>query len=228
MDILLLAGLWLQHSAWREVVTELCRLGHNPRPIALPGVDDGSTSATLHDQLDVVVAAIDQSDRPMVVGHSAACTLAWMAADRRPELVSKVALIGGFPATDGENYADFFEVTDGAMAFPGWEPFEGADSADLDEETRDTIASNAIPVPEGVSAGIVTLTDPRRFQIPTVIICPEFTAEQAQGWIDGGEVPELAAADSLSFADIETGHWPMVSAPVELARVLHAAASGDA
>jgi pimeloyl-ACP methyl ester carboxylesterase len=63
----------------------------------------------------------------MVVGHSAACTLAWMAADRRPDKVGAVVLIGGFPATDGDAYADFFETVDGVMAFPGWGPFEGAD-----------------------------------------------------------------------------------------------------
>jgi pimeloyl-ACP methyl ester carboxylesterase len=55
-----------------------------------------------------------------VVGHSAACTLAWLAANARPEKVAKVALIGGFPSADGERYADFFEPKDGVMAFPGW------------------------------------------------------------------------------------------------------------
>ena len=34
--------------------------------------------------------------KPLVVGHSAACTLAWLAADARPEKVAGVALIGGF------------------------------------------------------------------------------------------------------------------------------------
>jgi hypothetical protein len=39
--------------------------------------------------------------------------------------VAKVALIGGFPSTDGETYANFFEPVAGAVAFPGWGPFEG-------------------------------------------------------------------------------------------------------
>ena len=227
MDVLLVAGLWLRHSIWDDVAVELERHGHRPRPIALPGVDDGSTATTLADQLDAVVAEIDRSERPMVVGHSAACTLAWMAADRRPDQVSMVALIGGFPATDGETYADFFETTDGAMAFPGWEPFAGADSADLDEATRDEIASGAVPVREGVSKGIVNLTDPRRFDVPTLVICPEFTPDQAKRWIDGGDVPELAAAKRLTLVDMDTGHWPMVTASSELARILSDAAGGN-
>lgn len=220
MDMLLIAGLWLRHSIWNEVGEELQKLGHRPIPVALPGVDDGSTTATLDDQLEAVLTAIDSAERPVVVGHSAACTLAWMAADRRPEQVSMIALIGGFPATAGEAYADFFEPVDGVMPFPGWEPFEGADSADLDDRARSQIESGAVPVPGGVSRGTVTLSDERRFEVPTLIICPEFTVEQAKGWIGGGEVPELAKATQLSFVDIGTGHWPMVTAPVRLAAML--------
>ncbi|MEZ5176150.1 MAG: alpha/beta hydrolase [Acidimicrobiia bacterium] len=225
MDVLLIAGLWLRNTVWNGVAGELERLGHRPVPVALPGVDDGSTTATLADQLDAVVAAIDGADRPMVVGHSAACTLAWMGVDRRPDQVGMVALIGGFPAASGDTYADFFEPVHGVMAFPGWGPFEGADSADLDAEARTALASDTVPVPERVSRGVVSLTDDRRFQVPTVVICPEFNPEQAKGWIAGGDVPELAAAKHLSFVDIDTGHWPMVTAPAELAAVLSDAAS---
>jgi pimeloyl-ACP methyl ester carboxylesterase len=173
-----------------------------------------------------MLAAIDASSgKPMVVGHSAACTLAWLAADARPEKVAKVALIGGFPSAAGEPYADFFETKDGVMPFPGWGPFEGPDSADLDEEARRRIASAAIPVPEGVAKGVVHLADERRFDVPVVLVCPEFTPAQAQGWIGAGEVPELAKAKHLDFADIDSGHWPMVSKPMELARLLAAAAA---
>ena len=135
-----------------------------------------------------------------------------------------LALIGGFPAADGASYADFFELKDGAMPFPGWGPFEGPDSADLDEEARQSIASAAIPVPEGVAKGVVRLTDERRFDVPVLLVCPEFTPAQAQEWIDAGEVAELAKAKHLDFVDIDSGHWPMATKPVELAQLLAAAA----
>jgi pimeloyl-ACP methyl ester carboxylesterase len=226
MDILLAAGLWLDASAWDDVASALEPLGHRPVPITLPGQGDGATSATLDDQVAAVLAAVDSaSGRPMVVGHSAACTLAWLAADARPERVAKVALVGGFPTGDGQPYADFFEVRDGVMPFPGWEPFEGPDSADLDEEARRRIAAAAIPVPEGVARGVVRLTDERRFDVPVVVVCPEFTPAQARGWIDAGDVPELARAKHLDLVDIDSGHWPMVSRPAELARLLAAAAT---
>jgi pimeloyl-ACP methyl ester carboxylesterase len=135
--------------------------------------------------------------------------------------------IGGFPSGDGKPYADFFEPEDGVMSFPGWGPFQGPDSADLDEDVRHSLASAAIPVPEGVTRGMVRLADERRFDVPAVLVCPEFTPAQAQEWIGAGEVPELARAKHLDLVDIDSGHWPMISKPVELARLLAGAAAGD-
>ncbi len=216
MDILLIAGLWLDGSAWDDVAAELESLGHRPVPLPPP-----AASATLDDQVAAVLAAVDSaSGKPLVVGHSAGCTLAWLAADARPEKVAKVALIGGFPTADGELYADFFEMEDGVMPFPGWGPFEGPDSADLDEDARRSFASAAIPVPEGVARGVVRLADERRFDVPVVLVCPEFTPAQAQEWIAAGETPELAKVKHLDLVDIDSGHWPMVTKPVELAGLL--------
>ena len=227
MDMLLIAGLWLDGSAWDDVVPALTELGHRPVPLTLPGQGDGSPSATLDDQVAAVVAAIDSAEgKPLVVGHSAACTLAWLAADARPEKVAKVALVGGFPAADGNRYAAFFDVVDGVVPFPGWGPFEGPDSDDLDEEARNAIAAKAIPVPEAVATGVVRLTDERRFDVPVVVVCPEFGPDQAREWIDAGDVPELSRAKHVEFADIDSGHWPMTSKPAELARLLAATAEG--
>jgi pimeloyl-ACP methyl ester carboxylesterase len=217
MDIVLIGGLWLNGSIWADVARELAALGHRGLPVTLPA----SRTATLRDQVAAVLATVDSATgRPLVVGHSAACSLAWLAADARPGKVGKVALIGGFPSADGEKYADFFEISDGVMPFPGWGPFEGPDSADLDEPARNRIVSEAIPVPEGVARGVVRLTDERRFDVPVVVVCPEFSPAQAKEWIDGGDVPELARAKHLEYVDIDSGHWPMVSRPAELARLL--------
>ncbi|MCX5399214.1 alpha/beta fold hydrolase [Streptomyces sp. NBC_00102] len=226
MDILLIAGLWLDGSAWDDVVPELTALGHRPVPLVLPGQGDGNTLATLDDQLAAVLAAVDAAPgKPLVVGHSAASTLAWLAADARPEKVAGVALIGGFPAADGRAYADFFAIEGGVMPFPGWGPFEGADSADLDQEARHRFASAAVPVPEGVARGAVRLTDERRFDVPVVVVCPEFTPSQAKEWIAAGESADLARVSRLEYVDLDSGHWPMVTRPRELARVLAEAAS---
>jgi pimeloyl-ACP methyl ester carboxylesterase len=219
MDILLVAGLWLDASVWGNVAGQLEARGQHAVPVALPGQGDGNASATLADQSAAVVAAVDAAaGRPMVVGHSAACSLAWLAADARPAKISKVVLIGGFPAPAGHAYFD--AALDGAMPFPGWDEFEGPDSADLDDAAKRDIASGAIPVPEGVIRGVISLTDERRYDVPVVLVCPEFSPGQAREWIEQGHVPELAKASDVSFVDIDSGHWPMISAPAELARLL--------
>lgn len=143
-----------------------------------------------------------------------------LAADARPEKVAKVALIGGWPAGDGEPYADLFEPRDGVMAFPGWGPFEGPDSADLDGPARHRFASAAIAVPEGVTKAVVRLADERRYDVPVALVCPEFTPAQARELLDAGELPELAKARHLELVDIDSGHWPMITQPVRLARLL--------
>lgn len=221
MDVILLGGLWLTPDVWREVAEGISARGHRAVPVALPGQGDGNEAATLADQLAAAVTAVDAAEgRALVVGHSAASTLAWLAADRRPEQVAGVGLIGGFPSSDGSAYADFFEPVDGLMDFPGWAPFEGPDSVDLDESTRAAMETAMVPVPVGVSRGIVEYADPRRTTVPVTLICPEFGPDDAREWIAAGDVPELSAVDALDYVDIDSGHWPMVSAPQALATII--------
>ena len=152
------------------------------RPIALtlPGQGDGNAGASLADQLAYLLAAIDASQHPVLVGHSAASTLVWMAASHRPARVRGVIMIGGFPAAGGEAYADFFPVHEGVMPFPGWEAFEHADVADLDVHDREELRAVMDPVPEGVATGEVTYKDEQRFSIPVGVVCPEFSTEDAK------------------------------------------------
>ena len=217
---MLIAGLWLPATAWDRTIDELARLGHQAVAVALPGVDDGSTTATLDDQLTAVLDVVDGLDRPFVVGHSAASTLAWLVADRRPEAIAGAALLGGFPGAPDTTYAAFFPIADGVMHFPGWDPFEGPDSDDLDATTRAAITASAVPVAAGVANGAVVLRDERRYDVPLTVICPEFSPDDVREWMDGGDLPELSAARAVTLVDLETGHWPMFSAPGLLARTI--------
>ena len=218
MNFVLLPGMWLPGSVWKPVTAHLTGLGHRATALTLPGQGDGDPSATLNDQVSAVVAAVD--DAPggaVVVGHSAAASLAWMAADRRPETVRTVVLVGGFPEADGELYFGAFAPVDGLVPFPGWEPFEGPDAADLDQRQRAAFSAQVVGVPETVTHGTVRLTDPRRYEVPVVLVCPEFTPDEAREWIAAGE---LAVSSRVEFVDINSGHWPMVTRPVELAEIL--------
>lgn len=230
MHLILAPGLWLDGAIWTETATHLERRGHSTDALTLPGQGDGRTDATWEDQRAAVLAAVDRAaDGPVwVVGHSAAAGLAWAAADARPERLAGVAMIGGFPVPDGETYAAFFPCAGGVMPFPGWDPFEGPDSDDLDAPAREGIAARAVAVPEAVAHGVVRLGDERRFDVPVALVCPEFSPAEAQASIDAGEQPELAAARRLTLWDLDSGHWPMVSCPARLATVLADAAEATA
>jgi pimeloyl-ACP methyl ester carboxylesterase len=138
--------------------------------------------------------------------------------------VTGVALIGGFPTTEGGSYADFFEPTGDHVPFPGWEPFAGPDSDDMSPELKAEVAAGSHPVPVGVTRGTVHWTSEARHDVPLTLICPEFSPAEAQEWIDGGDVPELAAATRLELVDIASGHWPMFTQPKALAALIDEAA----
>lgn len=217
-DFVLIQGLWLRPQVWADVERELVALGHRARAVDLPI----GTDATLDDQVEAVLAAVDAADDPVVVGHSAAASLAWIAVDRRA--LTRVVLIGGFPTADGEVYASFLPSTGAPIPFLGWEQFEGPDSADLDAPTRARMASAMVAVPDGVAQGTVRLANERRYRTPVTLICPEFSPNDARDWIASGDLPELAKAEQLTFVDLDSGHWPMVSQPRALAEALAAAA----
>ena len=110
------------------------------------------------------------------------------------------------------------------MPFPGWEAFEGPDAADLDPVARTRFVDESVPVPAGVARGTVRLSDEQRFTVPATLVCPEYSPDQARAWVAEGELPELERAADVSYANIDSGHWPMITRPGELARLLDTAA----
>jgi len=111
VDIVLVAGLWLDGSAWDAVVPALEALGHRPVPLTLPGQGDGRRSATLGEQVAAVLAAVDAATgKPLVAGHSAACTLAWLAADARTGAADLAALGQLYARTQSGRRVDLIKL----------------------------------------------------------------------------------------------------------------------
>ena len=156
----------------------------------------------------------------MVVGHSAAATLAWVAADARPEVVTRVVMVGGFPVADGAAYFDAVEPVDGTVVWPGWQAFAGPDSDDMDDAAKQLMDTHLHPVSSAITHARVSLADQRRHRVPITLVCPEFSVEDAKEWVASGQLTEFEKADHLDFVDIDSGHWPMYSKPVEFAALL--------
>ncbi len=227
-DIVLVPGLWLDSSTWDAVVPPLEQAGHRVTALTLPGMgsrDADRSAVTLQDHVDAVVAAIDAADQPaVVVGHSMGAGVAHAAADARPAKVARLVLVGGFPGDDGSPLAKGFG-TDGAdLPFPGWDAMDEADVRDLDDATRAAVQDRMRPSPARLTTDVLHLRDDRRHQVPVTMVCPEFTPDQARAWVASGDVPELSATADVEYVDLDSGHWPQVTRPRELAEAIAGAA----
>ncbi|GAB3191032.1 alpha/beta fold hydrolase [Nesterenkonia suensis] len=229
MRFILIPGLWLAADSWGTVPDLLRESGHEVHALTLPGLescDARRAGLGLDDHLGAVLAAVEEGPEPaVVVGHSAAATLAYLAADARPDSVARTVMIGGMPATEGRPFLEGFAADGDDVPFPGWEGFEPADVRDLDDDARARLEEMMRPSPAGVLEAIVTYRDRRRHQVPVTLVCPEFSVEDARGWMAAGVMPELAAGDDVELVDIDSGHWPQFTRPAELAARLAAAGS---
>ena len=231
MDIILVPGLWLDGSSWERVVPVLERAGHRAHPLTLPGMesrDADRSRITLRDHVGAVVAAIDAcgAGKVAVVGHSGGCGIAYAAVDARPDRVARAVYIGGFPTGEGDTIADEFPARNGEVPLPDWSDFEEGDLVDLDDELRAAFRARAIPSPAGVIGEPQRLFDERRYDVPVTVVATEFTSEMLRGWIERGLVPvrELTRIRGVEYLDLPTGHWPQLTRPEELGRVIVASA----
>jgi len=226
MNIILIPGLWLDATTWRAVTPLLERAGHTTRALTLPGMesrDADRSQVTLADQVAAVVDAIDAVDRPvLLVGHSLGAAIGHAAIDARPDRVAHHVQIGGFPSGPGESLMAGM-VPDGAteVPMPDWvEAGEEANVSDFDADALARFYAEAIPAPARVLTDPVVLTDERRHRVPVTAVCPEYTSADLREWIAEGHLPELSAADSVGFVDLPGGHWPQLTQPEALARVI--------
>jgi pimeloyl-ACP methyl ester carboxylesterase len=233
MDIILVPGFWLDASSWSEVAPALEQAGHRVRALTLPGLESADADRSdigLRDQVDAVIAAVDEVGGPVVlVGHSGGGAIAHAVSDARPGLVARVVYVDSLPLGDGQVINDELPVVDGDIPLPDWSVFGEEDLRDLDEELREAFRARAVPEPKGVACDPQVLADERRYDVPATIIACEFSSEQLRDWMAQGEpyVAELAAMNDVEYVDLPTGHWPQFTKPAQLAQVILAAVERD-
>jgi len=99
-----LCGAW----CWQLFEPELARLGHRAHALDLPIEDP---EAKLDDYADAVVAAVEDLDRPWLVGHSMGGLVVPRVALQRP-VAGLIFLCAGFPPTNEAEYEEDLAARD--------------------------------------------------------------------------------------------------------------------
>lgn len=229
-NFVLVAGAWLGAWAWDEVVPELRAAGHGTHALTLSGLGErqGLPAGQQTHVRDVVdeVERLDLRD-VVLVGHSYAGIPVGQAAERIGDRLARVVFVDASIPAQGESFASRWWQGSGVLeaeieANGGfWAPLtaEGFDGQGLTDEQVGRIVKGAVPHPGA------TLTEPAALERPL----GELSATYIKCLLDGPEptddVAALLTGTRWELVEMNTGHWPMLSEPRELARILHRAAA---
>lgn len=236
----LVSGPFTGGWVWQEVADRLRTAGAEVVPVALTGMVDGPAGGPetdLETHVADVLRAIDASGAAEVVlvGHDYGIHPVLGAADRRPERVARVVYLdAGLPMDGDAALALVPEGTveqDGFVAPPageGWGRWGSLDGIPADALAR--LDRLAVPQPAR------TLTQPLRlagspFDRPTTgVLCTANGSGIAMVELlvaSGPPAFRVLADPRVGFIELATGHWPMLSAPGELAEALLRAAADE-
>ena len=229
--VVLVPGFWLGAWAWDDVVGPLRAAGLVPHAMTLPGlasVDDDRSVVTLEDHVRYVVHLVESlPPGVLLVGHSGGGALVGEVVDRVPERVRRAVYVDSGPLEDGA--ALFPDLPPGAVEIPlpAWADLEaaGTSAEGLDDAMRAEFRVRAVPHPAGPAREPVRVSNPRRLAVPVTAICSSLPSQVLRTLAHPGPPLRTELGDfDVTYVDVPTGHWPMLSRPAELAAAIIAAA----
>ncbi|MGW7310849.1 alpha/beta hydrolase [Streptomyces sp. NPDC054835] len=236
----LVSGPFTGGWVWGEVADRLRDAGAEALPVGLTGMVDGppgGPETDLETHVADVVRAIDAcgASEVVLVGHDYGIHPVLGAADRRPGRVARVVYLdAGMPGDGDAALALAPEGTverDGFVAPPsgeGWRRWGSLDGIPAEALAR----LDRLSVPQPAR----TLTQPLRlagspFDRPTTgVLCTANGSGIAMVELlvaTGPPAFRVLADPRVGFLELGTGHWPMLSAPGELAGALLRAAADE-
>ncbi|MEU0913174.1 alpha/beta hydrolase [Streptomyces althioticus] len=251
----LVPGMFTGAHVWQETADRLTAAGAEAHAVRLTGLDAALRPAggdvDLETHIADVVAVIDSlgaTGRKLVLaGHDYGIHPALGAADRRAERVDRIVYLdSGMPrdgvpamaAVPGRSLRGRTAGGDGSFTsgdvlpppaaseeWRRWGSTEGVPGPALDRLT-----AMAAPQPTATLLQPLRLTGAADAVAATGILCTGNGAsiEMVQMMVDRGDPALRELADArVTFFELPTGHWPMLSLPAELADVLRRAAAGE-
>ena len=223
----LVPGAWLGAWAWREVTPLLEKQGHSAYPVTLTGMGERVHLATkdvgmetaIQDVLNVI--KYNDLDEFVLVGHSFAGKVAASVADRVHESVQKVIYVDAFrpervtmPQGAFDPTREFGPPPQGGFAIPLTGEIIDRIGKDVVGSNRRWMTSMATPWPIKLASDPITLSKNYDDVKEAYVFCS----------LSGDPVDEIIAGKwgklEGPYEVMETGHWPMISRPAELAESL--------
>ena len=245
--IVLVGGAWIGAWAWRDVERDLRGRGHDVHSATLTGLGDRVHLARPDVDLDThvtdLVNLIEYADlhNVVLVGHSYAGLVVTGAADRIPDRIAHIVYVDTGPVPSGMGMLDFFgdaapaieqQVAEGG---DGWrlpaptveQQSEGASVRGIGDVAKAWYEAKRTPQPFGTYRQPSSLSSTAVFDLPrTAILCDDgkqvfaMAKEMSESGAPLGPLAEMVG-DNWNIVELDTGHWPMFSAPAELAAALH-------
>ncbi|MGW4138730.1 alpha/beta hydrolase [Streptomyces mirabilis] len=249
---ILVAGAHTGSWIWQAVADRLRESGAPAYPVTLTGMGDRGHAAgpdtDLETHIHDLLRVIDRTDAAEVVlvGHCYGIYPVLGAADRRPERIARIVHLDAGMPQDGDQALTLVPdhaVRDRLLHRAGpadddwrippptlgeWQRWGSVGG--LPPTVLARLATRAVPQPVG------TLTQPLRLstavsELPrTGVLCTANGSSIAmvEALVGLGDPRFQVLTDPrVSFFELDTGHWPMLSRPDEVAETLMRAAAGE-
>ncbi|MFZ0830120.1 MAG: alpha/beta hydrolase [Thermoplasmata archaeon] len=226
-QFVLIPGAWLGAWAWKNVTPVLEKQGHSAYPMNLTGMGDRvhlvskdvGMETAIQDVLNVI--QYNDIDTPVIVGHSFAGKVAAAVADRLHEKVSKVIYLDAFrpervrdPQGSFDPTREFGPPPEGGLGIPLTEAIIDNIGKDVQGANRRWMMAKATPWPIRLGKDPITLSANYDRVKEAYVFCT----------LSGDPVDEIVAGKWGKLDGphklIETGHWPMITQPEQLAHDL--------
>jgi pimeloyl-ACP methyl ester carboxylesterase len=230
-QFVLVPGAWLGAWCWKNVVPVLEKAGHSAYPVTLTGMGERAHLATkdvgmetaVHDVLNVI--KYNEIDEFVLVGHSFAGKVAAAVADRAHGKVRKVIYLDAFrpervrtPQGMFNPSSEFGPPPPGSFAIPLTREIIEKIGKDVKGANLERMMSLGTPWPINLAADPITLSAKYDDVKEAYVFCT----------LSGDPVDEIVAGKWGKLEGphkiMETGHWPMITKPEELAKDLVALA----
>ncbi|MDP3341250.1 alpha/beta fold hydrolase [Frigidibacter sp.] len=229
--IILVHGAWSRASTWGELPARLAALGHTVTTPDLPGHGDDPadpSTVTLADYATRIADILRAGPPALLVGHSMGGIAISAAAELAPDHVARLVYVCAFLPRDGESLLDLMKRQPPTIR-PAVRPGPQPGTTLLDAGTAlPLLAQDADPAAQAALAAAIG-PQPNRPQTDRIQLTPGNFGRLPRAYIlceeDRTITPALqrdmiAASPCDPVLPLPTGHFPQISAPDRLARLL--------